>query len=60
MFKENGRKKPADSKETASVLGKPYECSHCGHKVLLRNIEFGETPKCPRCSENALTEVVDV
>ncbi len=60
MYKENGREKPADSKETADVMGKTYECQECGHTEVKRNVEFGEAPKCPECNKGTLIEKINV
>jgi DNA-directed RNA polymerase subunit RPC12/RpoP len=60
MFKENGRKKPADPKETANTMGKTYECGRCGHTEVRRNVEFGEAPRCPKCYRGTLMEKLDV
>ena len=60
MFKENGRLKPADSKETAHLKGKTYECWECGHTEVKSNVEFGETPRCPKCFKGTLNEKLDV
>lgn len=59
MFKENGREKPAEAKETANTMGKTYECWKCGYAEVRRNVEFGETPKCPKCYKGTLVEKID-
>jgi hypothetical protein len=58
MFKENGRAKPADPKETANVRGKTIECWKCGYKEVRNNLEFTEAPSCPKCSRGTLIEQV--
>jgi len=61
MFKENGRERPADLKETANTMGKTYECWKCGHTEVKRNVEFGEAPaRCPKCYKGTLVEQIDV
>jgi ribosomal protein S27AE len=60
MFKENGREKPADPKETANVRGKIIECWKCGYQEVRNSLEFGEAPQCPKCSRGTLMEKLDV
>lgn len=60
MYKENGREKPADPKETADVRGKIIECWKCGYKEVRNSLEFGEAPQCPKCSRGTLLEKLDV
>jgi len=60
MYKENGREKPADPKETAKSMGKTFECPKCGHTEVRRDIEFGSTPWCRKCDEGVLVEKLDV
>lgn len=59
MYKENGRKKPADPKETANLKGKTFECKECGHTEVRQNVDFGETLRCPVCSKGTLVEKFD-
>ena len=33
MYKENGRERPADPKETAHLKGKVFECQECAQNV---------------------------
>ena len=56
MFKENGRTKPADPKETANARGKTIECWKCGYYEIKNSLEFGEAPQCPKCSQGTLVE----
>ena len=60
MYKENGREKPADSKETANTRAKVIECWKCGYREVRNSLEFGDTPRCPKCSKGTLHEVLDV
>jgi predicted Zn-ribbon and HTH transcriptional regulator len=60
MFKENGREKPADSKETANVRDKVIVCWKCGYREVRNSIEFGDTPRCPKCAKGTLHEELDV
>lgn len=59
MYKENGRLKPADSKETAHSTGKTYECKDCGHSEPKDRVEFGTTYPCPKCN-GVLVEAIDM
>ena len=56
MYKENGREKPADSKEKADIMGKTIECWKCGYTEVRNSLEFGEAPQCPKCSRGTLIE----
>lgn len=60
MYKENGRKKPADAKEIANIKGKVYECGACGYAELRQKVEFGEAPRCPRCYKGLLVEKISM
>jgi hypothetical protein len=60
MFKENGREKPADPKETAHALGKTYECFKCGYSEVRNGVAFGEVIRCPKCYKGTLEEQIDV
>jgi len=60
MFKENGRKKPADSKETANIRDKAIVCWKCGYREIRNNLEYAEAPKCPKCAKGTLHEELDV
>jgi hypothetical protein len=60
MFKENGREKPDDSKETASVRHKVIVCWKCGHREVKDSLEFGEVPSCPKCKQGTLHEELNV
>ena len=60
MYKENGRERPADPKETAHLKGKVFECQECGYTEVRKNVEFGETSKCPECYKGTLTEQVSM
>lgn len=60
MYKENGREKPAEVKEMANSLGKTYECWKCGYTEVRRNVEFGETLRCPKCYRGTLVEKTGV
>jgi len=60
MFKENGRKKPADPKETANTRAKFIVCWNCGYKEVRNSLEFGEVPGCPKCARGTLHEELDV
>jgi len=60
MYKENGREKPADSKETAKARAKVIVCWKCGYREVRSNLEFGEAPKCPKCSKGTLHEELNV
>lgn len=48
MYTANGRvgKRPTDKATKASVTGKEFQCSACGKKLYLTNVEFGETVVC--------------
>jgi len=60
MYKENGRERPADSKETADVRIKFIKCWNCGYKEARNSLEFGEVPSCPKCTRGTLHEELDV
>ena len=60
MYKENGREKPADSKETADVKAKVIVCWQCGYREVRNSLEFGEAPSCPKCAEGSLHEELNV
>ncbi len=60
MYKENGRTKPADPKETANIRAKTIVCWNCGYKEVRNSLEFGEAPGCPKCTEGTLREEVVV
>ena len=60
MYKENGRTKPADSKETANISAKTIVCWSCGYREIRNSLEFGEVPGCPKCSTGTLHEKLDV
>jgi predicted RNA-binding Zn-ribbon protein involved in translation (DUF1610 family) len=60
MYKENGRERPADSKEMANLRGKTFECPECGYTEVKKNVEFGETHKCPECYKGTLVEQAGV
>lgn len=60
MFKENGRTKPADPKETADIRAKVIVCWNCGYKEVKNSLEFGEVPGCPKCEKGTLHEEVAV
>lgn len=46
MYKENGRHKPAEEKETANVKTKKMKCSVCGTYGYFNGVRFGEKKKC--------------
>ena len=50
MSKENGRKEPADPKETAELKGKPFICMNCSYKAMFSNVEFGAKMDCINCN----------
>ena len=58
MFKENGRKKPADRKELSTIKGKTLECWKCGYSEVRNSVEFGEAPRCPKCHKGTLVEKI--
>ena len=60
MFKENGRKKPAEPKERANTRAKTIVCWKCGYKEVRNSLEFGGNPPCPKCSQGTLHEELDV
>lgn len=60
MYKENGREKPADPKETANIRAKVIVCWNCGYKEVRNSLEFGEVPSCPKCTEGTLREEIAV
>jgi hypothetical protein len=60
MYKENGRTKPADPKETANTRAKTIVCWNCGYKEVRNSLEFGEVPTCPKCSRGTLHEETTV
>ena len=60
MFKENGRERPADPKETANSRAKVIVCWKCGYKETRTSIEFGDNPKCPKCAKGTLHEELNV
>jgi len=48
MLKENGRYKPADKEELASLKGKHLVCPECGEYSIMANVQFADT-KCGKC-----------
>ena len=54
MFKENGRKTPADKFELAGLKGKHMRCPNCGEYETLVGVQFAST-QCKRCG----TEMMD-
>lgn len=50
MLKENGRLKPKDEKELASIGNKNYICAKCGYILKTDSAEFGRQYKCPNCN----------
>lgn len=55
MFKDNGREKPADPKELASLKGKHMVCPECGEYSIMTDVEFASTT-CGKCG----TKLMDV
>jgi predicted amidophosphoribosyltransferase len=54
MLKENGRLKPADKEEMASIVkGKTMLCSSCGKEFSVLNAQFGDTV-CEKCGEKLM------
>lgn len=48
MFKENGRQKRPEKKETAG-RNKEFKCTVCGVFSKVSGTEFGEAVKCKKC-----------
>lgn len=55
MYKDNGRKEPADNVEIADLKGRHMKCPNCGEYAILKDIVFAST-KCGSCG----TEMEDV
>ena len=60
MYKENGRERPADSKEKANARIKFIKCWNCGYREVANSLEFAEAPGCPSCHKGTLHEELDV
>jgi len=50
MFKENGRHKKPDVKETAVKKICIYKCTECESTHECSVVEFGERVLCPHCN----------
>lgn len=48
-YQENGRFKPADTKEYAKSKLKKLICPNCGFEKTIDRIVFGENLNCPYC-----------
>ena len=48
MFKDNGRERPADPKELASLKGKHMVCPKCGEYSIMVDVQFASTT-CGKC-----------
>jgi hypothetical protein len=60
MYKENGREKPAEPKETANARHKVIVCWNCGYREVKNSLEFGDVPGCPKCARGTLHEELNV
>lgn len=49
MNKENGRLKPAEKEEFATIKDKRFECEECGDVLIVENVVFGGHIYCARC-----------
>lgn len=56
MFKDNGRYKPKENKETSNTKGKFFTCPKCGVKHLIDSPEFGTVYYCEKCKDTPLIE----
>lgn len=48
-FQANGRVKPAEKKDMASLLYKEFVCPECSSSIRLSSSSFGETVLCADC-----------
>lgn len=48
-FQANGRVKPAEKKDLASISVKEFVCPECNASIKLSKSSFGETVLCTEC-----------
>ena len=56
MYKENGRHKPAEEKETANIKSKKLTCKICGASGNFSGLQFGEKIECTASTCNGIME----